>query len=430
LVDSLQIKQDLQDLKEEKMKRIILMSCLVMVCLSSFAFAQEDRAFFKVGVITSLSGDLATGGNVTKRGYDLWADAVNKQGGIEIQGKRYPVRLVYGDAQSEPSQGASAAERLATQEKVDFVLGPYSSGVTLASAPILEKYKIPMITGSAESPLIWAQKFKYTFGTIPPVNYTGATPVQTLAELPDPPKTAVIFGSNDTFSKATAEAFKKACEDHGITVRKFNIIPSGQDLTPFMSAVKVLRPDLVAFGGHDEELINLVKSLRQINYTPKALLMHYGVTEPAFVESLEKYAEGVMGASVWTDSVHAQSDILWKDAAEYAKAAEDAYGVPADYTQAGSSTAGIAFQAALQQINATPPLSESERDELVAALEKLHIQTFYGNLKFADEGPFYHANIGIDPLTIQIQNGKTVIIGPEKDARAKGIYPMTPWENR
>ena len=207
------------------MKKVILVACFFAVCLNPAAFAEEEAAHFKVGVITSLSGDLATGGNVTKRGYDLWADAVNEAGGIDIQGKKYPVKLIYGDAQSEPSQGASAAERLATQEKVDFVLGPYSSGVTLASAPVLEKYKIPMITGSAESPLIWEQKFKYTFGTIPPVNYTGATPIQTLAELPDPPQTAVILGSNDTFSKATAEAFKKACEEQGIKIRKFNIVP-------------------------------------------------------------------------------------------------------------------------------------------------------------------------------------------------------------
>lgn len=405
---------------------ILILSLFCIQCV----WAADARDYYKVGVITSLSGDLATGGNVTKRGYDLWANAVNDQGGIEIQGKKYLVKLVYGDAQSEPSQGASAAERLATQEKVDFVLGPYSSGVTLASAPVLEKYKIPMITGSAESPLIWKQKFAYTFGTIPPVNYTGATPINTLKNMPDAPKTAVILGSNDTFSKATAEAFKEACEKAGIKVRKFNIVPSGQDLTPFMSAVKVLRPDLVAFGGHDEELINLVKSLRQINYSPKALLMHYGVTEPAFVESLDKYAEQVFGASVWTDAVHANSEILWPDAASYAKSAQDAYGVHADYTQAGSTTAGIAFQAALQKINAAPPLTEAKRDELVTALEKLDIQTFYGHLKFAEEGQFFHANIGITPLTVQIIGGKTMIVGPEKDAQTSAQYPMTPWDQR
>lgn len=412
------------------MRRSILIVFALALFLVSPHFAEASRDFFKVGVITSLSGDLATGGNVTKRGYDLWAQAVNEQGGIEIKGKKYPVKLYYADAQSEPSQGASAAERLVTQEKVDFILGPYSSGVTLAVAPVLEKYKIPMITGSAESPLIWKQKFFYTFGTIPPINYTGATPIRTLKELKPTPRTAVILGSNDTFSKATAKAFKSAAEENGIKVLKFNIVPSGQDLTPFMSAVKVLRPDVVAFGGHDEELINLVKSLRQINYTPKALLMHYGVTEPAFIEALGKDAEQVFGASVWTPTVHTQSEILWPDAGSYAKAAEKAFQVPADYTQAGSTIAGIAFQAALQKIQAAPPLSESQRKALVTSLEDLDVETFYGRVNFAVEGEYYHANVGITPLTVQIQNKNVVIVGPEKDVEAAAQYPMTPWKER
>ncbi|MFZ1200635.1 MAG: amino acid ABC transporter substrate-binding protein [Desulfobacterales bacterium] len=400
----------------------------LLLVLPQAALAERD--YYKVGVITSLSGDLATGGNVTKRGYDLWAQTVNAAGGIEIDGKKFKVELVYGDAQSKPDQGASAAERLAAQEQVDFVLGPYSSGVTLAAAPVLEKYKIPMITGSAESPMIWLQKFYYTFGTIPPVNYTGASPIETLTALDPPPKSAMILGSNDTFSKATAEAFKEAAEKAGIEIKKFNIVPAGQDLMSFMSVAKALKPDLVAFGGHDEELINLVKALLQINYTPKALLMHYGVTEPAFVEALGKNAEQVFGASVWTETVHAKGDYLWADAAAYAKDAEAAFKVPADYTQAGSTAAGIAFQAALGQIKAAPPLDEAKREALVKALEKLDIQTFYGRVKFAEKGAYYHANIGLSPLTVQIQGGKPVIVGPPAEAQSAPQYPMTPWDKR
>ncbi len=411
------------------MRRVVAFT-LCAVLGTSPAWAQADRNYFKVGVITSLSGDLATGGNVTKRGYDLWAKAVNEAGGIEVNGKRYPVKLYYADAQSEPSQGASGAERLATQQEVDFVLGPYSSGVTLAVAPVLEKYKIPMITGSAESPLIWRQKFAYTFGTIPPVNYTGSQPVGALAGLAPKPRTAIVLGSNDAFSKATAEAFKTAAEAHGIKVLKFNIVPSGQDLIPLLSAAKVLRPDVIAFGGHDEELINLVKALRQINYTPKALLMHYGVTEPAFVEALGKDAEEVFGASVWTPTLPTRGDLLWADARAYAEAAQKEYGVPADYTQAGCSAAGIAFQAAAARAGVTPPLDEGEKRALRDALEALDIETFYGRIDFADRGEFYHANTGLEALTVQIQGRRPVITAPAEFAEAPARYPTTPWNDR
>jgi branched-chain amino acid transport system substrate-binding protein len=413
------------------MKRGFLgaLALLLALVLANPLLAADTRDFFKVGVVTSISGELATGGNVTKRGYDLWAAAVNAQGGINIGGKKYSVKLFYADAQSQPSQGAAAAERLITQEHVDFILGPYSSGVTMAVAPVVEKYKVPTITGSAESPLIWTNKFLYTFGTIPPVSFTGAVPIKTLTDLKHP-ATAVILGSNDTFSKATAESFQAAAKAEGIRVLKFNIVPSNQDLTPLMSAVRGLRPDVVAFGGHDEELIKLVKSLQQINYTPKALLMHYGVTEPAFIEALGKSANQVLGASVWTEDARTHGELLWPDAKTYAAAASKAYNVPADYTQAGSSAAGLAFQAALQDIGATPPLSEQARADLVKALEKLDIQTFYGRIDFATEGQYYHANVGLTPLTVQIQNGKVVVVGPQEDAQAPLQYPMTAWRDR
>jgi len=408
-------------------------ACALILALGLALVAVPGMAAdeFKIGVITSLSGDNATGGNVTKRGYDLWAKAVNAQGGIEIKGKKYPVRLIYGDDQSAAAQAASAAERLAALEKVDCILGPYLSGATLAAAPVLEKYKIPMITGSAESPLIWKQKFRYTFGTIPPVNFTGAAAIKALAALPNGPKTAVIYGSNDTFSKATAEAFQATAEQVGIKVLRFSILPPKQDMTPLMSAAKVLNPDLIAFGGHDEELINLVKVLTQINFTPKALIMHYGVTEPAFLQALGKNANQVFGASVWTGSIQTKASLGWPTAKAYADAAVAEYPKdPADYTQAASSAAGLVFQSALSQLAVAPPLDEAARTKLVEILEKIDLQTFYGRVKFPTEGDYYHSNAGLTPLLIQITDGKETVVAPAESAQTKLIYPMTPWDKR
>jgi branched-chain amino acid transport system substrate-binding protein len=412
------------------MNRTLGWATLTALALAVTAGAQEKRDYFKVGVVTELSGDLATGGNVTKRGYDLWAQAVNDAGGIPVGKKKYQVKLYYGDAQSNPAQGAAAAERLITQEHVDFLLGPYSSGVTIAVGPVVEKYKVPMITGSAESPMIWVQKFQYTFGTIPPVNFTGAAAIETLSKLSPPPRTAVVFGSNDTFSKATATAFNAAAEKLGIKVLKFNIVPAGEDLTPLLSAMKGMRPDIIAFGGHDEELIKLVKDLHQIDFTPKALVMHYGVTEPAFLEALKGDANQVFGGSVWTETTKTSSKILWKDSQAYAAAAQKAFSVPADYTQGGCSAAGIAFQVALDKIGGVPPLSEAKRVELVKALEAVDVDTFYGHIKFATGGDYFHSNIGLAPLTVQIQKGVVKSVGPDKVAEAKAEYPMTPWGNR
>lgn len=414
-------------MKHGLLRALMLMIVIFVACP---LFAEEARNYFKVGVITELSGDLVTGGNITKRGYDLWAQEVNAKGGIEIKGKKYPVKLVYADAQSNPAAGAAAAERLITQEKVDFILGPYSSGVTLAVAPVVDKYKVPMITGSAESPLIWKNKFKYTFGTIPPINFTGAQSIKTLLEMKPAPKTIAIIGSNDAFSKATAEAYKTAAEAAKLKVLKFSIVPSGQDMTPLLSAVKSMKPDVIAFGGHDEEHVKFVKALRQIGYTPKALLMHCGITDKAFTDAVGKDADQVFGTTCWTGTAKTQSKILWPNAAAYAAASQKAFNNPGDYTQGGCSAAGIAFQVALQKIGAKPGMTEDMRAKLIKALEEVDVQTFYGRVKFATSGEYYHANVGLVPLTVQIQSGKIVTVGPKASQEAAPQYPMKEWKSR
>ncbi|MGB9826844.1 MAG: ABC transporter substrate-binding protein, partial [Desulfofundulus sp.] len=80
--------------------------------------AGEARDYFKIGVITSLSGPEVYGGNVTRRGYELWAETVNAKGGIKIGDKSYKVKLVYADDQSDPTAGADAVQRMITSEKV------------------------------------------------------------------------------------------------------------------------------------------------------------------------------------------------------------------------------------------------------------------------------------------------------------------------
>jgi len=381
--------------------------------------------------VTSLSGELAFGGTVTKRGYDMWEDAVNAAGGIDIAGKKYKVKLVYADDQSTPATAAVAGERLITQEKVDVILGPYASGTTLALAPICEKYKVPHITGSAESPLVWLKKFKYTFGTIPPVNSNARSAIRTLAEEGKPkPQTIAVLGIDDAFSKFAAEAQKLEAEKHGIKVVKYEIVPEGSDYTPSISAIKALKPDIFAMGNHEKAAIEMIKIAKELKFNPKAYTQHYGMSTPDFRKGLGKDIEYVFGNSVWTETMKLQGTILFKTPKEFGDAIRKKFNVDPDYTEAGCTAAGIAFQEALRAIKAAPPLTEAQKDALIGALEKLNLTTFYGQVKFATEGDFYHSNAGLAPITVQYQNGKLVEVGPPHVRVATMKYPTPPWDKR
>ena len=416
------------------MKRVLSLTAFILVLglvIAPVGQAQEKRDFFKLGVVTSLSGELAFGGSVTKRGYDMWADTLNAMGGIEIGGKKYKVQLVYADDQSTPATAAVGGERLITQEKVDVILGPYASGPTLALAPITEKYKVPHITGSAESPLIWLKKFKYTFGTIPSVNLTAQSVIGTLAkEMSPQPKTIAILGIDDAFSKFTAEAFKSASEKVGLKVLKYEILPEGSDYTPAVSSIKPLNPDIFAMGNHEKAAIEMMKIAKELKLNPKAFVQHYGMTTPDFRKGLGKDCEYVFGNAVWTPNMTHQSTLLFKTAKEYTEKFKAKFNSDPDYTEAGSTAAGIAFQEAFRAIKAAPPLSDAQKEALIGALEKLNIMTFYGQVKFATEGDSYHCNSGLQPVSLQYQGGKLVEVGPGKLRVVAPKYPTPPWDKR
>ena len=390
--------------------------------------ARAQATTFKAGVITSLSGENILGGNLTKQGYDLWADAINEKGGVEVGGERFKVDMFYGDDQSNPATGADAAERLIVQNEVDVLFGPYTSGSTIAVQPICQKYQVPMISGSAESPNVWKAKPEFNFGIIPSVDTTSGMSLGVLAKLSNPAaKTVAVIGVNEPFSKETGEGFRDGVKAAGLELAAYELVPPEGDLTPVISKIAALNPDVIAVGGHEEPLINVVKTCKSLNYRPKALIMHYGITNPAFAQALGPDADGTTGVVVWLPSV-AYKDDLFGTAKEFADMATKKLGGEPDYTAAGCAASGLVLGDALKRLGKKPALTPEDRVALKDAIAETDIETFYGPIKFEKEGNHYHDNIQPIPVLVQIQGGKVVAVGPKEAAAADYIYPLPAWK--
>jgi len=389
--------------------------------------ARAQAPTIKVGVITSLSGENIFGGNLTRRGYDLWAEVVNQKGGVEIGGDRLKVEMFYGDDQSNPATGADAAERLIVQNEVDALFGPYTSGSTIAVQPICQKYQVPMISGSAESPAVWKAKPEFNFGMIPAVDNSAGRSIDVLAAMTNPKATkAAVIGVNEPFSKETGEGFKKGVEDAKLELVAYELVPASGDLTPTISKIAALKPDILAVGGHEEVLINVVKTAKSLNYRPGALIMHYGVTNPAYAQQLGADADGTSGIAVWLPSVPYKDDVFGS-AKDYSELANNRWGSYPDYTEAACSASGLVLADALKRLGKKPASAE-DKVALKDAIAATDITTFYGPVKFEKEGDHYHDNIQPVPVLIQIQNGQTVAVGPKEAAAADLIYPLPAWK--
>ena len=385
---------------------------------------------FKVGAVLELSGESATGGQVAKRGYQLWADTVNKAGGIEVGGKKYKVELHVQDCQSQPSVGAQVAERLASQEGVDAMFGSYTSGVQIAMNPICAKYKVPCIAGSAESPENWSAHPQFTYGIIPAVDLTAANSIQAIVDTAtSKPATAAVIGVNEPFSDDTAKGFRKGVKQAGLEDLHYSLFPANADLAPIASVVADKNPDIVAVGGHDVMLVDVVKALKAARFTPKAIIEHYGITDASFAKALGKDADGVLGISVWLPDAPLEDKVFGK-ASDYATAFKKKYGSEPDYTAAGCSAAGEVLQLALQQLGEAPSLSEDARVKLNGLLAKTDVKTFYGQIKFAQDGDHFHDNTALSPILVQIQDGKVVAVDPQDQSKSEMIYPLASWASR
>jgi branched-chain amino acid transport system substrate-binding protein len=93
----------------------------------------------------SLTGKYAQNCANTKNGYEFAVRKINDRGGIEIGGTSYKLVVHYYDDESTPARGTELAERLIQQDGVKYILGPYSSGLTKAILPVVEKHQVPMV---------------------------------------------------------------------------------------------------------------------------------------------------------------------------------------------------------------------------------------------------------------------------------------------
>src|SRR5690606_22912503 len=130
-----------------RLMRIGAAALLALVTTTMPAYAAEK--VLKVGAALPLTGPLSPEGTRRQSRLQLWADTVNNSGGMKVGEDTYKVEIIYADYQSNTPRAAQAAERLITQDKVDFLFAPCGSGAVKAVSAVTEKYGVPMIAPNA-----------------------------------------------------------------------------------------------------------------------------------------------------------------------------------------------------------------------------------------------------------------------------------------
>ncbi len=161
---------------------------------------------------------MAKEGGYVKDGYTLWMEEVNKKGGIKVGNDRYKVEIIFYDDKSDPQTGAKLTEKLITEDKVKFILGPYGSGITLATSAIGEKYKVLTVACQANAVNIYERGFKYIISILPPATYYLRPVVDLSQKLKPQAKTAAVIWADDAFPEYCGMGAADYCKEKGLNV--------------------------------------------------------------------------------------------------------------------------------------------------------------------------------------------------------------------
>jgi branched-chain amino acid transport system substrate-binding protein len=368
-----------------------------------------------IGASLSLTGDFADSGKAVQRGYQLWADTVNKHGGL--LGRQVSVKVV--DDASSTDQVVTNYQNLINRDKVDLVFGPFSSLLTVPASQVAKRYGYSFIEPAGGGPAVFDQNLNNLFFVQPaPVVKSGDVFADWVLSLPadQRPKTAAYAELDDPFASPIAENIRARFEAAGIkTVYKQVYAAETLDLGPVMAKVAAANPDVVVSGTQSADAYGQVKSMIQLKFSPKFLFMSNGANSP--VEFPDKVGannvNGVMSAGDWYPATKAAGS------ADFAAAYTAKFGGTVDQIDNSSAEAYAAGQLLEDVAKKTGKLDNAT---IISALHSGSWPTVLGDLAWDAAG----RPTGSYAL-VQWIGGKLVPVYPSDRAQAAPVAPKPNW---
>ena len=380
----------------------------------------------KVGFTISQTGNFNVEGTNSLNGIKTAANWLNSHGGIAVGGKLYNVSLDYYDDQSMSGNIGTLYPRIIQQDGAQFLLAPYSSGLTTAAAPIADNYDRVMLSHGGSSDLIWTQTSRRNLVEVlsaASIYLKGAVDWLKANHATD--KIAALYAS-DSFSSFATQAAIAYAQSLGLTVVYNQSYPQTvTDLSTQLTAAKNAGADDLIGGGHFNDGLLIMNQLKTTWTTPppKFISLLVAVTEPTFQTQLTN-ANYVTGPSQWETVVTYSPSLAQSLGLPW-------YGpTPAEFTQLygtlnGGATpgyhAGEAGAALFVLADAIQRANSLNTTDVRAKLGTMHVMNFFGQFQLDSRG----LQIAHSMVLVQWQAGVKKVVLPSDVADGTCQYPYT-----
>jgi branched-chain amino acid transport system substrate-binding protein len=403
---------------KESMKALLMCSLAVMLVLGFGNPAEAASGnIIKLGCAISFTGGQSRSGKLYRDSYDMAVDQINKAGGVKVGGKTYQFKIVYYDDKSDPTESSRLIEKLISEDKVDFLLGPYSSGITIPDSIVAQRYRVPMIEGGGASGKIFSRGNKFIFGTLPPAGQYFKSTLEMFKTFNPVPKSLAILYSDDKFDVSVAEGTKELAGPMGFDVVLFEKYAEGaKDFTSILTKIKSMNVDVALVSGHTEESLIFTQQAKELNVCPKVIDMTVGPSEADFRKSLQKDAEYIYGVASWSTQMNFNG-YLFKDTKEFVKQFKERFSYDPDYHNASGIADVAIFKDAIERAGTLDP--QKVRDAIAAT----KLDTIYGPVEFSENGQIKGTSV-----VLQIQGGDIYQVFP--NGTKSPIFPTPCWDKR
>jgi branched-chain amino acid transport system substrate-binding protein len=382
-----------------------------------------------IGFTSSLTGAQEVSSKRQVAGFNLWMDQLNEAGGIKLgDGTVVKIAAQTYDDESAKERVQELYTRLITEDNADFLISPYSSGLTAAASIIAEQNGKVMITAGAAEDDAYKTGNTSLFQLYTPGSQYLLSTVDMLKGLDPDAKVAVVH-ENDKFSTSVVEGLKPYLESQGFeVVLEEGYASETTDFGPVINKIVESGATVLLGGGHYPDGSTFARQLYERQAGLKFISLLVAPADSKFPE-LGDAALGVSTSSQWElAATHTpeEAEALGKTwygptGEEFAAAYEESTGEKPTYHVAGGYMAGLILQKAIEDADSVDP------EKVKAALEAMDIFTFYGGIKF-DTSPESHGlQIGHEMVVAQWQKndaGELVrkVVWPADVANAEPLY--------
>jgi branched-chain amino acid transport system substrate-binding protein len=373
----------------------------------------EAQGPIRIGASLSMTGTYAKLGNYQHEGYKLCAKQANEKGGL--LGRK--IEMVVYDDQSTPATAVRLYEKLITEDKVEAIMGPYSSPVSEAAANVTEKYKKVMVMPLAATTSIFKRppdkKRYYIFMVLTPaeVYLEGLIDIAVKRGL----KTIAVINEDTLFTKTAAAGAVDLAKKRGLQVVFQEAYPKGnQEFTGLLTKIRAVNPDVLAASTYFDDAVAITRQMKELNVNPKMYALTVGGDLPEFQDLLKQNADYIYGVTQW------EPGLSYPGNREFVEAYKKEFGrEPAYFSTAGYAGCVIYLEAAKRA-------GTLDADKVRDVLLKLETKTAFGDFKVDQDGVQTAHKMGLT----QWQDGKKVMVWPDELASGKPRFPTPPWNQR